>query len=218
MNTLITQFVDRLRYGEAVVVVSGLPRSGTSMLMNMLQQGGLEVFADEQRTADEDNPLGYFELDRVKRLESDQDKAWLRKARGKAIKVVSHLLRALPLDNRYRVLLATRDLREVLSSQNRMLDRLKAANPVEDEKAFRLYERHLKNVRSLASVRSNFEMMEVPYAEVIEDVGLWSSRIATFIGREMNQARMAEVVDARLYRNRVEGLQVVHRADAGAAK
>jgi hypothetical protein len=99
-----------------------------------------------------------------------------------------------------------------------MLDRLKAANPVEDEKAFRLYERHLKNVRSLASVRSNFEMMEVPYAEVIEDVGLWSSRIATFIGREMNQARMAEVVDARLYRNRVEGSQVVHRADAGAAK
>jgi hypothetical protein len=203
MKSALREAIAQWRYGDAVIVVSGLPRSGTSMLMNMLNAGGMEVLVDGRRLADDDNPRGYFEHDRVKDLESDRDRAWVRAARGKAIKVISHLLRSLPGENRYRILLATRELREVLASQNRMLARAQKPNPVDDEKALRLFRQHLKNVRSLVGVRGNFEMIEVPYAEVIRDPRAWTSRIATFVGRRLDEERMAGVVEARLYRNRV---------------
>jgi hypothetical protein len=172
------------------------------MLMSMLHAGGMQIFQDERRPADPDNPRGYFEHDRVKRLESEFDKRWLREARGKAIKVISHLLRSLPADNRYRIILATRDLGEVIASQNKMLDRLGQANPVEDQKALRLYEQHLRGIRSLASVRSNFEIMEAAYREVVSDPEAWAPRIAAFTGRQLDCRKMTAVVETSLYRNR----------------
>jgi Sulfotransferase domain len=211
--------VNRRRYGDPVIVVSGLPRSGTSMLMNMLASGGMPVLVDEQRQADRDNIKGYFEHERVKGLETDTDRSWIRQARGHAIKVVSHLLRFLPPENQYRVLLATRDLAEVLASQNLMLARLNHANPVDDDKALRLYKRHLQSVRSLASVRSNFRLLEVPYATVIANAVDWSHRIAEYVGRELDHVRMADVVDANLYRNRLEtGSVAVRNSAAGVAE
>lgn len=129
---MFNQFLQRFRYGAAVVVVSGLPRSGTSLLMNMLAAGGLPVLTDGVRAADADNPHGYFELERVKNLEHDADKAWLRDARGRGVKVISHLLKELPADNYYKVLFSVRDLGEVVASQNTMLRHRHEPNPVED--------------------------------------------------------------------------------------
>ena len=100
----------RLRRGAPVVVVSGLPRSGTSMLMNMLAAGGLELLSDGARAADEDNPHGYFELERVMALADEPDPSWLHAARGKGVKIISHLLKHLPRENDYRVILVERDL------------------------------------------------------------------------------------------------------------
>ena len=189
------------------------------MLMNMLAAGGMPVFVDDQRPADRDNLKGYFEYERVKGLETDPDKSWLRQARGRAIKVVSHLLRHLPPENRYLVLLATRDLTEVLASQNLMLARLNQVNPVGDEKTLRLYARHLQGVRSLAGVRSNFLLLEVPYAEVIAAADAWSRKISAFVGRDLDHASMAGVVDASLYRNRVRDGGLLDRdAAAGVAE
>jgi len=185
------------------------------MLMNMLAAGGMPVFVDDQRQADVDNLKGYFECERVKSLETDADRSWLRQARGRAIKVVSHLLRFLPPDNRYRVLLARRDLTEVLASQNLMLARLNHANPVADDKARRHYEQHLRGVRNLAGVRSNFRLLEVPYVEVIGDANDWSHRISVFVGRELDRARMAAVVDGSLYRNRLKDDGLADRSAAG---
>jgi hypothetical protein len=202
ISAFVTRALNRWRLGKPVIVVSGLPRSGTSMLMNMLEAGGVDVFVDDRRPADRDNLNGYFEYERVKELESDPDRSWLRQARGRAIKVVSHLLRSLPPENHYLVLLATRDLTEVMVSQNRMLARLNQENPITDEKAIRLGARHLQNIRGLVEVRSNFAMMEVPYAEVIGAADAWSRRIATFVGRELDCSKMARVVDEKLYRNR----------------
>lgn len=118
---MFSGFFQRLRYGEPVVIVSGLPRSGTSMLMAMLEAGGLPLLTDEQRQADPDNPRGYFEMESVKSLGEQQDKTWVRNARGKGLKVISYLLKELPDDNAYRVLFARRDLAEVIRSQNVML-------------------------------------------------------------------------------------------------
>ena len=112
--------------GEPIVVVSGLPRSGTSMMMNMLAAGGLEILADGERAADVDNPKGYFELERIKHLERETDKSYLRAARGKAVKVISFLIKELPDENDYRVLFMRRDLDEVLASQQKMIERLES--------------------------------------------------------------------------------------------
>ena len=114
----------RIRYGEPVIIVSGLPRSGTSMAMQMLAAAGVSVVTDGVREAGEDNPKGYYEDERVKDLHKEtQDGAWVREARGKAIKIISFLLKDLPETNNYKVIFMRRDLSEVLASQQKMLDR-----------------------------------------------------------------------------------------------
>ena len=133
----------RILYGRPVVVVSGLPRSGTSMAMKMLAAGGLETIVDGLRTADEDNPKGYFEDERIKALAETADKAWLRGAWGKAVKVISYLLKELPRQHNYRVIFVRRDLREVLASQAKMLARRGKRNETPNDKMIELYKSHL---------------------------------------------------------------------------
>jgi len=202
MSVYLSNILRSIRYGRPVVVVSGLPRSGTSMLMSMLNAGGLEVISDENRAPDRDNPKGYYEDDRVKILESTSDKSWVRGARGKGIKVISHLLRTLPAENFYRVLLARRDLGEILMSQNKMLDRLGENNPIDDAEAISHYQQHLRQVHSMVGVRSNFELMEVDYSGVVSDPGVWSEGICDFLRMDLDPAQMRGMVDERLYRNR----------------
>ncbi len=192
----------RLRYGDPVIVVSGLPRSGTSMLMNMLTAGGLKAVTDKHREADTDNPRGYFEDERVKDLATANDKSWLRGARGKAIKIISHLLTELPDDNYYRIVFMRRNLQEVIDSQNIMLERRGENNPVEDSKAIEHYKRHLINVRVLARMRNNIEMLEVNYQNAIDHPAATAAAVNQFAGGELDENRMAGVVDASLYRNR----------------
>lgn len=201
---MIRRLVRRWRYGEPVTVVSGLPRSGTSMLMSMLQAGGMALVTDAVRGADVDNPRGYFELERVKALGSDADRAWVREARGKAIKVISHLLKELPPENDYRVVLSVRDLDEVVRSQNAMLRHRGEANPVDDAKAVDLYRKHLVNVKLLLRTRPNFTALEVPYREAIADPAGVAARLDRFLGGRLDVARMAAAVDPALYRNRSE--------------
>ena len=120
----IRSWLRRRRYGTPITVVSGLPRSGTSMMMRMLEAGGIAPFTDGERTPDVDNPEGYYEYERVKDLEKDPDKSWVREARGRALKVISLLLPSLPVENAYRIVYMRRHLDEILQSQDKMLDRL----------------------------------------------------------------------------------------------
>ena len=192
----------RLRYGEPVVVVSGLPRSGTSMLMAMLEAGGLPLLTDAKRHADPDNPRGYFEMESVKSLGEQQDKAWVRNARGKGLKVISYLLKELPDDNAYRVLFARRDLAEVIRSQNVMLERQQQPNPVDDAKALDLFRKHLVNVQLLMGRRRNFRLLEVAHRDALADPRRTAVAINAFLGGRLDVERMAAVVDRELYRNR----------------
>jgi hypothetical protein len=107
--------------GEPIIIVSGLPRSGTSMMMKMLDAAGVPIMTDAVRTADIDNPKGYYEYERVKDLEKEKDKSYIKEGRGKALKVISWLLKDLPDDNQYRIIFMRRDLNEVIASQNKML-------------------------------------------------------------------------------------------------
>ena len=176
------------------------------MLMSMLEAGGLTIMSDQIRQADEDNPKGYFEYERVKNLAEDADKSWVRDGRDKALKVISHLLKDLPDDNFYHVVFARRDLEEVVTSQNLMLKRRDEANPVDDARAVDLYRKHLINVRLLARRRPNFRMLEVVYREIIDEPALWAARMNRFLGGKLNEQAMSAVVDSRLYRNRKEEL------------
>jgi hypothetical protein len=198
----IQRFYRKIRYGEPIVVVSGLPRSGTSMTMKMLEAGGMILVTDEIRTADEDNPKGYFELERVKDLEKETDKSWLAESRGKAIKIISFLLKDLPETNNYRILFMHRHIDEVLASQAKMLERRGEKSETSDAKMRELYESHLWKVKYLIQHNPYLETLNLNYKDVLEDPGTQAKRIVEFTGLGLDATKMAGVVDAQLYRNR----------------
>jgi len=201
---LLHRLYRRIRYGQPVVVVSGLPRSGTSMAMKMLEAGGLASVADGVRSADEDNPKGYFEDERVKALADQTNRSWVRQARGKAIKVISYLLKDLPEHNNYRILFMRRDLHEVLASQKKMLDRREEVHEVPDEQMLTMYTSHLEKVQIMLRLRAHLESIDVGYRAVIEDPRSQAERINAFLGGGLDVERMTAEVDARLYRNRAD--------------
>ena len=192
-----------MREGDPLVVVSGLPRSGTSMVMQMLRAGGLTCADDGQRAADEDNPRGYFEVERVKQLHKEGDKSWLWAHQGAAIKVISFLLRHLPGDLRYRVLLIHRDLEEVLASQRRMLRR-RGEDPdaVPEPEMARAFADHLREVEAFLDEAANFETLRLDHGRILADPTASARAIDEFLGGGLDQRTMAAAVDGSLHRNR----------------
>ena len=202
MANVLTSFLQRRKYGEPIVVVSGLPRSGTSMMMKMLEAGGVPIMTDAIRTADIDNPKGYYEYERVKELEKESDKSYVREGRGKALKVISFLLKELPDDNFYRVVFMRRDLNEVISSQNKMLDRRGEQSITDDEMMAEAYRNHLAAVRILVRKRPNFEILEVRYDQAVKSPADAARAVNAFLGGRLDEAAMVAAIDAELYRNR----------------
>jgi len=191
--------------GEPIIIVSGLPRSGTSMLMRMLEAGGLSVMTDELREADADNPKGYFEYERVKDLEKETDKSYLRQGRGKVLKVISFLIKDLPDNNDYRVIFMRRDLTEVLASQNKMIDRLGTVDTTaEDEAMKEAYRNDIVRTRLMCKKRANFELIEIHYRATVEDPVGTARKVNQFLEGRLDETAMLDAVDASLYRNRAE--------------
>jgi len=205
----LRDFILKRKYGAPIIVVSGLPRSGTSMMMNMLRAADLRIVTDETRTADEDNPRGYFEDERVKDLDKVADKTWLGNCRGKGVKIISFLLKDLPSDNHYKVIFMRRDLEEVIASQNKMLKR--RGEPVgsraDDEKMIARYNMHLRKVEFLLEEERNFGHIDVHYREALEQPREYARRIAEFLGMSLDVDKMAQAVDKSLYRNRRERME-----------
>lgn len=202
MASILNRVARRLKYGRPVVVVSGLPRSGTSMAMKMLEAGGMELVVDNIRTADEDNPKGYYEDERVKDLAEMEDKEWLDGVRGKVIKVVSSLLNHLPASNAYKVVFMRRNLHEVLASQTKMLGRRGEESHTDDQDLLTMYEAHLEKVQFQLRFRPYFETLYLDYANVVAEPAPEARRIADFVGGGLDADRMAAAVDGSLYRNR----------------
>lgn len=191
-----------LNYKNEIIVVSGLPRSGTSMMMQMLSAGGLDILTDGQRTADEDNPKGYYELERVKDLQKN-DVVWLQDAQGKVVKIISSLLKHLPENYHFRVIFMERDVDEVIASQHQMiLHRGEQANPEMNAKIRLLYLRHLKDIRIWLNEKSNFSAFYISYKDVLNKPIESASLICRFLGFSLDEKKMVGVVDNRLYRQR----------------
>ncbi len=186
---------------DTIVIVSGLPRSGTSMMMKMLEAGGIPVVSDGERRPDADNPKGYYEFERVKQLDKG-DTAWLPEARGKVVKVISALLQHLPADHQYKVLFMERRMAEVLASQRKMLERRGQTSDVDDETLGRLLEKHVQQIKSWLATQANFAVMTVDYNAMLEDPSPYVQRINHFLGGHLDEQAMMSVVDPALYRNR----------------
>ena len=184
-----------------VTVVSGLPRSGTSLAMQMIHAGGIPALTDGQRTSDDSNPRGYFELERVKQLK--QDKSWLDEAAGKVVKVIHLLLAELPDDRPYRVVFMQRDLREVVQSQATMLARSgRTGGQLPPERLIAVYEQQLKTVEQWLAARPNFSVLRVPYAQLVSDPAGVVPTVNAFLGGTLDEARMRAAVDPGLHRNK----------------
>jgi hypothetical protein len=183
-----------------IIIVSGLPRSGTSMMMQMCEAGGLEPLSDYQRQADEDNLKGYYELEQVKKLE--KDKSWLPDAKGKVVKVISALLKHLPLEYTYKVIFMHRNMEEIIASQKQMLERRREPQRFTDEDLARMFRNHLRQVDQWLGDQQNFEVLHVDYNELLDKPREKIAEIKEFLGNGINDAAMTAVVDKSQYRQR----------------
>ncbi|MCB9422236.1 MAG: sulfotransferase [Ardenticatenaceae bacterium] len=189
---------------EPIIVVSGLPRSGTSMMMKMLEAGGVPPLTDKIREADKDNPKGYYEFERVKQLDKG-DTVWLADTKGKVVKIISALLKHLPADYQYRIIFMRRNMSEILASQRKMLVRRgENADDMDDAKMAALFEKHLQGTIHWIDSQSNVSVLYVHYSDMLADPVPQIKRVNAFLGSRLNETAMAEVVDPALYRNRAE--------------
>ena len=187
---------------KSVVVVSGLPRSGTSMMMRMLDVGGLPVLSDNVRTPNEDNPMGYYEFERVKKM-PDGDFEWLKDAAGRVVKVLAVLLTHLPDNYSYKVLFMRRNMEEMLDSQRAMLVRRgEVTDRVDDHEMARLFEEHLIDLYAWMDAKSNVRYLEVDYNAVLKDPFYWVEKVQQFLDIKLDVPGMISVVDPALYRQR----------------
>lgn len=180
--------------------MSGLPRSGTSMLMQMLDAAGYPCLTDNVRRADADNPRGYFEYEKVKRLR--RDCAWLPEAQGKAVKIIAQLIPFLPSQLSYRVIFMERNIGEVLASQREMLERQgKSGGNLSDGQLGKIFERQVREVKAGLTQR-NTPMLDVAYLEALQRPLEIARTIREFLGENLDVCAMAAAIDPNLYRQR----------------
>jgi hypothetical protein len=187
---------------DFITIVSGLPRSGTSLMMQMLAAGGVRPLMDDLRAPDESNPRGYFEFEPVKRLRVDQ--SWLDQTRGRAVKIIHLLVRELPIDGRfqYRVILMKRPIAEVLASQRVMLER-QGKTSADEATLAKAYQSQFSQLEQWLVAQPHFTALSVSYHDLLENPRAAAGKIDIFLGGGLDVAAMAGAVDPTLHRQRI---------------
>jgi len=186
-----------------ITIVSGLPRSGTSLMMQMLVAGGMPALSDGERKADTDNPRGYLEWERIKQL--PKEPALIAEAEGRVVKVISQLLLSLPDGHEYRIVFMQRPLPEVLKSQDEMLRRRGTYegggdnSPIEEA-----FQRHLIEVNRWMNNKPNVQVLRVHYHRALREPQPTAQAVADFLQAKLNVEAMTREVDQSLYRNRMK--------------
>lgn len=185
-----------------ITIVSGLPRSGTSLMMQMLVAGGMSPLADGERTPDSDNPRGYLEWERIKQLPNNPE--CIAEAEGKVVKAISRLLFALPTGYDYRVIFMQRPLHEVIASQDQMLRRRGTYKEGTDSALISCaFEKHLSEVYAWLESKPNVRALRIGYHDVLQDANKIGRRLTEFLALDLNLEAMTCQVDESLYRNRI---------------
>ena len=186
-----------------ITIVSGLPRSGTSLMMQMLDAGGLPVLSDGERKADTDNPKGYLEWERIKQL--PKNPSLIAEAEGKVVKVISELILSLPMDHEYRIVFMQRPLPEVLKSQDEMLRRRGNSDSIGDNSAIEeFFQRHLIEVNKWLASKPNVQVIRVHYHRILREPKVVAEELAAFLKVPLDVNAMVGQVDGSLYRNRMK--------------
>jgi len=205
MNKLLTEFGKKAQTKKTpIIVVSGLPRSGTSMMMKILGEGGMPIVTDQLRRADTDNPNGYYELETVKQMVGGNT-AWLAEADGKAVKVISGLLEYLPALYPYKIIFMEREIREILASQRKMLERRNETAGVGDAQIEEQFRKHLAAVKPWLARQPNMELLTISYNSLMSNPEPYCRRVLEFVSVPLQLERMLTVPNGELYRNRAPG-------------
>ena len=171
-----------------ITIVSGLPRSGTSMMMQILESGGMEVITDNIRKADEDNPLGYYEYERVKKIKDDT--GWLKETRGKAFKMISQLLYDLPSNENYKVIFMKRKMSEILASQGKMLERMgRSKDGISDEKMGEFFDKHLSKIIDWIEGRKYIDVLYIDYNDFLINPDEHIKTLNRFLNYKLNEEK-----------------------------
>lgn len=184
-----------------ITVISGLPRSGTSMMSMMLEAGGIEIMTDHIRKADDDNPKGYYEFERVKKMPKG-DVAWLKETQGKAVKIISSLLQYLPDQHDYKIIFMNRNMEEILKSQNKMLMNLNQTPDQDNEQIAAILKKHLTHIKKWLDEQSNISVLEVDYNQLVLKPEDYLDPINDFFDLTLDTKKMQNMIDVKLYRNR----------------
>lgn len=180
-----------------MTIVSGLPRSGTSMMMQMLKAGGADLLVDDLRKNDDNNPKGYMEYEPVKKLLTDN--SWLKDQNGKTIKIILQLLTALDMSCDYKIIMMDRDLEEILKSQQKMLGKKEETLNL---KLMTTFEQQKEKINGWLAGKPNIQVLYVKYTDVIDNPKAEAHRINLFLSETLDEGKMLEAVDEQLYRNR----------------
>jgi hypothetical protein len=171
------------------------------MMMSMLESGGIPVLTDNIRKADEDNLKGYFEYEQVKQIEEDQ--SWVPMAEGKAVKLISALIKHLPPEYHYKIIFMRRRIEEILASQKRMLERRgELTDTVPDDLMAQLFENHIQEVLTWMNSQPNIDYIEFNYNDALQNPEKNIKRVVDFLDCELDEAKMLKVIEPRLYRQR----------------
>lgn len=185
---------------QPIIITSGLPRSGTSMMMKMLQAGGLDLLTDEIRAADEDNPKGYYEYEKVKNLHKDS--SWIYQAEGKVLKVISMQLFHLPPVYQYNVVFMERKLEEIIQSQNAMIKRRQQKPAADDSTIHELFTKHLACVTAWLDQQKNISTCKISFNKMLTAPEEEIERLIDFFGGQLDHDSMFQVIDKSLYRKK----------------
>lgn len=194
--------VDKSRNNDKnmIDIVSGLPRSGTSMMMRILSNQNRVLLTDEFRSADMDNPHGYFEYEAVKL--SLKDTSWLSQAVGKTVKIISTYLMALPNDYFYRIIFMERSLAEIIASQEAMLKRRnKTLKDTHHITLIKIFEKHLLEIFKWLNDQENMLFCRIDYNDIINNPCAYTKVLSRFLGCSFDESKLLESVDTSLYRN-----------------
>ena len=209
MKSILKRFFLSEKKADDIIIVSGLPRCGTSMMMQMLEAGGNLPMTDHIRKADEDNPKGYYEFEKVKKIK--EDASWLESCYGKAFKMVSALLYYLPNDKRYKVIFMKREMAEMLASQNKMLQRKgQNSDTISDEEMSKKLHKHLRKVEEWLANQNNIDVIYINYNDVINNSYENAQLVNQFVNGRLDVEKMAGSVKTSLYRQRKRSVSPSH--------
>jgi predicted AlkP superfamily phosphohydrolase/phosphomutase/tetratricopeptide (TPR) repeat protein len=196
---------DDKRSGKIFVLVSGLPRSGTSLMMQMLEAGGMRILTDKERVADIDNPKGYYEWEPIKQIATKPELLDEERLEGRAIKCISMLLQKMPIKHNYKVVFMTRPIEEVVESQRKMIGRLATKGAeLDPEQLQRGLTAHRNEMLTWLKRAPQMEFVEIDYPSLVRDPSPQIARLVEFLGTERlaHSEKMAKVIDSALHRKK----------------